>query len=95
MASRTPSNNRRKRRRANAGADGRDRQRLSYLNGLNDCGPVSFGSRGVSISSRRSLSRRMKANPNRGSASICQPSPASCSIATAIALGRSAAGSTR
>jgi DNA-binding phage protein len=44
------------------------------------------GSRGVSINSRRSLSRRMKANPKRGSASICQLSAAKRRIAAVIVL---------
>jgi len=72
------------------------RSRLAlYLNGLNDCGVESFGSRGVSISSRRSPARRMNVKPNRGSASICQSSAARRSIAAVIAPYRSLAGSKR
>ena len=55
----------------------------SYLNGLNDCALVSYGSRGVRINSRRSPSRRIKLKPQkRGGASIVQPSPSSRSIDT-------------
>jgi hypothetical protein len=69
--------------------------RLHDRNGLNDCGPVSYGSCGVSASNRRSPSRRTNTKPYTGVASACQPSPVRRSIVAAIAPDRSAAGSRR
>jgi hypothetical protein len=65
-------------------------------NGLNDCGVVLYGSRGVSISNRRPPpARRMNTKPYSISASACQPLLASRSIAAAMAPDKSAAASRR
>jgi hypothetical protein len=58
-------------------------------NGLNDCASVLRGSRGVSISSRRSAPRPMNAKPYSRVASAGQPSADSLSIVAAIAPDRS------
>jgi hypothetical protein len=62
-------------------------QESRYLNGEKLCADLSEGSRGVSIINRRSPSRRMKANPNRGSTSISQASTVRRSIAAANGAG--------
>ena len=63
--------------------------------GENDCGLVSKGSRGVSISNRLSLSLVMNTKPKRGSLYARQPSTASRSIVVVIAPNKSSPGSSR
>src|ERR1035438_7112701 len=63
--------------------------------GENDCCVVLYGSRGVSISNRRSVSLQTNTNPYSTLPSACHPSPWRRSIAAAIALDRSVACSRR